>query len=1141
MDKSYVFLSYSHDDQVIADYILDRLTSAGISCWIDHQKIRGGDKYNAKLDAAVTGCSLFIPLLSGSYLEKGYCAWEFDRAIDTKKCIMSVCIDESGEHTVPGKAYMFSWCAGHHIIGYGSGVENSEEAWDKFCDDIINSVPIRYMLRTGENAAPMMQASKYLLEYLRVYNEQQYQQSGNYALNELCTELFPAIIDVDVDCTYADDTKKQVSLITYLSEAQQSKKKNVFLVGEGGMGKTVSMLKTCDYLLEQGKCAVYIPLKNISSEYSFDRYLRQNVCGGRDWIYDHLDRLAGAGPGGQQASVVFLLDGVNELPPGDYIKGLFANEIMSRYIKTGRNIQFIITSRYDALSDYELNDKFTLLSMQPLTSDRVNNYLEMRGLPPLTDQKMVNILRTPLLLNLYANVESHREKYESIEGILLFKAPNTAGKILGNFFQTQLFRAAKEPNFVLADHLVLLEYILPYIAFCMLQKGQHYLSKEEVLNCIYSIEDKDKRFVWYERDRLRPIVMGTKSRLGDVYDLFELALNSLHFLHCIDNKYEFLHQTFRDYFAAYHIVNEMNALLKVPDRMHDIELILDNSKLSDDIISFISDITREENACPVLEETGWAFPGKTDCKPSTKSIAEQLLPLWRGAEGEKAQNAVYNLLNVMSVGRRKNLAWCNLADLDLRACSMNGCKFVEWYCDEIYPSTFERSWINRSFFLSDGHEAPVCALCTDGHNIIFSGDRNGCVKIHDRASRKWMTTLHLYNKPVIDLAWNEAAGTLAILYANILFVYSLSEEKTICSVGNKNRSKTFRYVSFDSNGELILSYNMEPLVWYTIEDQRLSSQLSYDVPAKCARHNPKKNEIVRSNLLQLLSIDVFDEEKGHWIQHPVLTQKKDSINLERYQNEQNPIDYFYIRLRDMGALGKDGISCICYHPSGNRFIIAIDDLLLELDSATLCLLQKKKFCGKVHSVCYGDDCIIAGISSQIFVMSYDMSDLYTMHNTQIEMLSTIKEDFNGDGYYLVGAYGDIKLLDRNLSVKRIRHCPQKPKGLGWVRDRMSGDVQMFFFATQKYPNGFRFSFDTANAKPLGWCYEIIDLHTPKKDKKLYKFDTSVKSISTEPPYNKIEYINYRGIWIFECSFLDIKGNMAEPKNRQILEQNGGKT
>ena len=1138
MDSQYVFLSYSHDNKALADIVEAALINAGISCWIDHNGIRAAENYNAAIDLAIEDCSVFLALLSKSYIDKYYCEHEFNLAIDAQKCIMSVCIDDVSKTTNRQKSYMFSFCAGHDILRYGNGISGTEDDIAAFCNSIVNSIPIQQLLANESNtssALPSLHPSDYLLAHLQIYNEKQHQQSGNYALSELCSVLFPAIRDVDVDLNYKDEQEESVSLIKYLADAQVDKK-HIFLIGEGGMGKTVSLLKTCEYLLGLKKCAIYIPLSLINSELTLDKYLREYVCGGKEWAYQHLCMLMANGTP-EEANVVFLLDGVNEISADGYVNKLFKIDIKKKYIDAGQSVQFIVSSRFDTRSDYGLTESFNLLSMQPLSDSTITRYLDLCGVSSAIDQKVISILKTPLLLTLYANVERHWKKYEKLEGISLCKNPDTAGKILSNFFQTQLFRAAEEPNFSLADHLVLLEFLLPAIAYHMVSNGHFFIDEDDVWEYIDQIEDDNIRFKWYRTDRLRKLLRGRGHFNSE--NMLDLAENALHFLHRVDGQYEFLHQTFRDYFAAFYISSEMFSFLRKPERITDVIPVIQSKSFNNDILGFISDITHEEVAAPYFTDEGWVFPGKTSPAASVHSVSEQLLSFWRGESGISAQNAVHNLINVMRIGRKSNLAWCNFSELDLQSCYLNGCRFSEWYDDNVFPCVFDRSIINRDFFITNGHEAAVTAVCADGKGNIYSGDKSGVVKVLNIAKRKWINSMQLHNSPIVHMAWSHKRESIAILYEQILFIYSIKDEQITCSLGNDSRNKKFRYVSFDNLDRLLISYDLEPLIWYYADGTKVSDSLEYDVPAKCAQQNPVREEIVRSNLLQILSVEVLDPAAQKWEQHPALLEKRDRLNNDRRIAGDKPLQKVYLSLRDFGISNAGSVNCICYHPTGDRFLVSIDSTVLEFNSDTLGLIQKKTFAGKVHCVCYDDNLIVVGVSTHIAVMELDMTDNFTMPGTQAKQISAIVNDPEGNGYYVVSNDGETKLINQALIVQRIRRCKNK-KRFAWVRDRKTNEIQMLFFPSPTFPYGSRYSYARDEQFPLGWCYEFLDTQLDEvEDQRIYKFDTSIMAISTQLPYNKMDFRNYSGFWIFGCSFIGIQGDLLERKNQQLLRQNGG--
>lgn len=870
-----VFLSYSHDDRVVVEKIAALISDAGFSCWIDKERLRAQEPYNPAIDIAIDQATVFVAFLSKTYVNKAYCIREFNMAIEKQKSMLAVCIDDVNNSTNKQSAYMLSASVGYNILGLNTGVEDSDSGIRQFAEKIVNSVPMellkRYPISSDEKDYPPITASDYFIAQLRLYHEHQYVQSENYALNEIRGELFPAIKNPEINILYKDDQRKNVSLVQFLTEkdGQENQRRHTFITGEGGMGKTVSLLKTCEYLLDKKVNAIYIPLSKINENLTLDQYLERVVCGGNQCMWQELKGLMSV-PYASIPNVVLLLDGINEVSL-KYVN-TFVEAVKNTYIDSYRGIKLVMTSRwFDNALMHKLRDNVTLLEMQALDKESIDQYLQSVGLPSVTDEKVLSVIRTPLMLTLFADVERHKDKYQNIEGIVLEENPNTAGKILSNFFQTQLYRAAEEENFDRAAHLVLLEYLLPSIAYKMLEKNSMYLSDDEVWDdAVEEIRQEDERYTWYKSDKLRRLIRG-RNRI-DADALIDLADSALHFLHKTDAGYEFLHQSFRDYFAAFHIANEMKAFAKNPNRREDVDPVLQQSTYPDDILSFVSDILHEENARPVLTEDGWTFPGKEDTVASKESVAEQLLPMWRAEAGEPAQNAVANLVNVMRIGRRQMLAWCDFSHLDLRKCWLNKCRFTVWYRDHYYPSTFDGAWLDRANFLTDGHEAQISALAFDGRSRVFSGDKAGTVKIYSMEEHAWVDTIRLQSGAVIDLAWNDAEQLLAIMYENIVFCYSMQEKCVVSSYGNSSKSKTFRYVQFSQENEINVAFDLEPLVWCDVHGQKLPTGLAYDVPARCARWNPRRKEFIRSNLLQLLSVRRYDDSTLSWELPPALKE-----------------------------------------------------------------------------------------------------------------------------------------------------------------------------------------------------------------------------------------------------------------------------
>lgn len=61
-----VFISYSHDDQNIADKIFRQFKSKYIDVWLDNNKLRQGDEFTIEIVEAINNSCCFIPIITNS-------------------------------------------------------------------------------------------------------------------------------------------------------------------------------------------------------------------------------------------------------------------------------------------------------------------------------------------------------------------------------------------------------------------------------------------------------------------------------------------------------------------------------------------------------------------------------------------------------------------------------------------------------------------------------------------------------------------------------------------------------------------------------------------------------------------------------------------------------------------------------------------------------------------------------------------------------------------------------------------------------------------------------------------------------------------------------------------------------------------
>lgn len=983
-ERQDIFLSYSHDDKKIVEKIASLLSKWGFKCWIDSKNLRHDDKFNPIVHDAISGCIVFIAFLSKTYVNKEYCPWEFSLAREKGKSILAVTLDDVTENTNKNASYMFSFKSGSNNLGYGREIKTDDDAFfvADFLKESYQLKSLKHYYESGSKEdLPKIKIPDIVFSQLKVHNEKQYTQSGNYALNTIKGELFPKIKDIEFDIFYQASDENRPSLTKYVDDMlNKRERKNLFLYGEGGIGKTVAMLKTTEHLISKGINAIYIPLSKIDNNNTIEKYLRLIVCEGVEYSWAVL-RDAMSLKNEHSPSVVLLLDGVNELPNNPEVAKSIVSSIRNDFIDGYQGVDLIISSRwFDTVVLRPIKDSVTKLEMQQLDKTCINKYLQSVELLPIKDSKMLSVLSTPLLLTLYADVEKHREKYEGIEGIELVNNPNTPSKILSNFFQTQLFRASEEENFNRASYHILLEYMLPEIGFRMIRKKcqNMTLSYDEIMDIEENIEGKCKQFRWYIRDRLKVLV----KVIGNIEigSLLALAENSLHFL-CKNNEknnkgnevtYKFLHQSFRDYFAAYHIANEMRAFCKNNERFIEGASVLEECCYDDYILSFVSDQLHEEEAAPRKNGILWEFPGKIDDSPSENSTSEKLLYLWRDKDGEKSQNAVYNLFNIMRIGRKGQLYYCDFSNLDMRKCFLGKNSFVEWDKNNIYPSKFDYAWIDLDSFVIDGHDVPITALCCDGHNTIFSGDESGVVKVFNTEDKKCKKTIDLYNEPVVDIAWESKTERLAIMYKYFLYIYSFKDE-TYKKIKNESRNGDFRYVGFDEKGELTVSYSLEPLTIRYLSGEvipAIPSFFNFDVPARCAKWNPKRVEFVRSRLLQSIMVTVKGENNSWWL-HPAF---KENVAIE---SEITPKDH--ILAKEYFDISKNNDSVYCaaiYDPSHkirSSFTIKVGRTLYVYNNKTKQVTHKKVFLYDIEHIHREYDTTSVNLENITVILKPDLS------------------------------------------------------------------------------------------------------------------------------------------------------------------------
>ena len=63
-----IFISYAHEDKLLAIQLFNRLVQRGYNVWIDEHRLEPSNEYDARITQAINECTVFMPLLSSQVM-----------------------------------------------------------------------------------------------------------------------------------------------------------------------------------------------------------------------------------------------------------------------------------------------------------------------------------------------------------------------------------------------------------------------------------------------------------------------------------------------------------------------------------------------------------------------------------------------------------------------------------------------------------------------------------------------------------------------------------------------------------------------------------------------------------------------------------------------------------------------------------------------------------------------------------------------------------------------------------------------------------------------------------------------------------------------------------------------------------------
>ena len=528
MPKVYdVFISYRRSDGAItANELKAYLTGKGVRAFLDTDDLVPGEKFTDRLQGAVMSIPHYILIGTPNafaFREENKAIGDLDFVQDEIRTALAVC-NKSADHTFTV------------LFVNGCSVPERED----LPEDVRELADYNHIIETQNKSSVRMTEQTKAADFEKVLSlvtrvsranlwhashrklENEKKHGGRFAALDICDKIFPNARMNGKKADFPIDVKtdRQSDSLTPLMDAINASDGNLYLIGEGGIGKTTALVKIMEEDFKNGysdgcRVPIFVELsfapdskgewlegdrstfilRSVYKQILDRRAEEQGSFGSLNRLKDVMNMSAEAASDPVETlfrqqtdkpEYLLLLDGLNEVSHAKINDGRGFSVIdriideINYLIARCPNVRIILTSRSDNSS--VLFEDFERYYLPGLDDEQIKNYLSdpERGLPAerinnaLENKDLMNTLRVPLFLTLYAGLQN-------ADGI------TTQGEILYEFFHerseniytAQDRLAAVGKNFSYSEpavegaHLTaemqifILELILPQIGYDM--------------------------------------------------------------------------------------------------------------------------------------------------------------------------------------------------------------------------------------------------------------------------------------------------------------------------------------------------------------------------------------------------------------------------------------------------------------------------------------------------------------------------------------------------------------------------------------------------------------------------------------------------------------------------------------------------
>ena len=632
-----------------------------------------------------------------------------------------------------------------------------------------------------------------LLNHLQTCLEHRRESHPSFKLMAIDNALFPAGIPRLYNIEAANDVNEIKTVREIVEDSWNRGRKNHLMIeGEGGIGKTVTLLSLPNQFMPHEVPTVYIQLhelKGVNRNETIEDYIKEKYFPSDDALFNLFLRLADE-PWDDGPRVLLLLDGFNEIAPGlRYIIGQDINRWSER-----NGVQIATSSRYDIHSYVPLSEQYSRIALQPLSRDTIKEYLYRLEIEPPISEHQWKILDYPLMLTLYAQTEKAIHRMERDYDLQAFKENNSTSSIIWNYLQREIWRFRQNQERVLSC-IVSTEIIAPFVAWCMQKEGKYALSGElleKYVDDAYSMIHKLDRS--HFPPHIRKVIPRGKTEIFDIDEIHEFIEKELYlFVKRSDGSYSLMHQQFRDVLAAIHLINTSFFSDDLSDEW--------NTPVDYYVMSFVAELNTEEG-----EE------------------ADRLWEKNRCSE-KKSDISIINMLELQRRTRDYDFSELNFSGLNLSNISLYPYR-VPGTSSLVLPHKPElnkKLCVSEKTFYPEGHTdlITILSITSDGkHCVSASADRT--IRVWDLETGRCIKTIENLHSEVSSLSITPGCKRCVIGYCDgTIRVWDLDNGQCLKTINvHPDILATFD-ISPDGNRCVCITSNHAIYVWDIDSDKCL--------------------------------------------------------------------------------------------------------------------------------------------------------------------------------------------------------------------------------------------------------------------------------------------------------------------------------